>query len=115
MSLDRSEVDFSMADLSDSDGMVAAIADTKATLHTPSSVVKCNSSLYSVNFSDSSVPSLAFTPITEQNRMPSSKIFPGDADHDVSTPNVLGQPSVFADKASLFHSVPQTKSSLRVI
>lgn len=111
MSLDRSEVDFSKADLSDSDGTAGAIADTKATLHTPSSVVKCNSSLYSVNFSDSSVPSLAFTPITEQNRMPSSKTFPGDVDHDVSTPNVLGQPSVFADKASLFHSVPQTKSS----
>lgn len=111
MSLDQSEVDFSMADLSDSDRMVAAIADTKATLHTPSSVVKCNSNLYSANFSDSSVPSLAFTPITEQNRLPSSKSFPGDDNHDGLTPNLLVQPSVFADKASLLPSEPQTKSS----
>jgi hypothetical protein len=32
----------------------------------------------------------ADTDVTERNRMPSSKSFPGDADHDVSTPNVLG-------------------------
>lgn len=113
LSLDRSEVDFSKADLSDSDGIAAVIADTKSTRHTPSSVVKCNSSLYSANFSDSPVQSLAFTPIAEQNTVPSSKILPGDGDHDISTPNVLGQSSVFAGKASLFHSGPHTKSSCK--